>query len=271
MTQPSIIMVAPNGARKTHKDHKHLPVSIAETVEEAKQCFLAGATVLHGHVRGSHDEHLLDAGLYQELMSEMKTQVPDMVLQVTTEAVGIYTPPQQIDCVKNCHPEFISMGLREITEGFQSTQYAIEFFNWCDEHHVRVQHILYDDADLQQFLRLRDEGVIPSKHNCVLFVLGRYSVDFQSTPDDLTPFLNNDIKSLDWFTCAFGHREQDCVLRAIEEGGHARVGFENNLYLANGEIAESTSELVITLKQVAQNKGIVIANGQQTRGILGLD
>ncbi|MCP3689883.1 MAG: 3-keto-5-aminohexanoate cleavage protein [Gammaproteobacteria bacterium] len=46
------MMAAPNGARKTHKDHASLPISIAETVDEAVACYAAGATVLHAHVRG---------------------------------------------------------------------------------------------------------------------------------------------------------------------------------------------------------------------------
>ena len=49
-------MVAPNGARKTRRDHPALPVSIKETVEEAVQCYAAGATVLHGHVRGKQEQ-----------------------------------------------------------------------------------------------------------------------------------------------------------------------------------------------------------------------
>ena len=72
MAVPTIIMAAPNGARKPRQDHPALPVSIEQTVEEAVQCHAAGATVLHAHVRGKQDEHLLDVGLYQELIAEMK-------------------------------------------------------------------------------------------------------------------------------------------------------------------------------------------------------
>ena len=49
-------MIAPNGARKTRRDHPALPLSIEETVDEAVRCFAAGATVLHAHVRGEQDE-----------------------------------------------------------------------------------------------------------------------------------------------------------------------------------------------------------------------
>ena len=76
MTTAVIIMVAPNGARKTQADHPALPVSIDETVDEAIRCQAAGATVLHAHVRGKQNEHVLDVGLYRELIAEMKQKAP---------------------------------------------------------------------------------------------------------------------------------------------------------------------------------------------------
>ena len=44
--------------------------------------------------------------------------------------------------------------------------------------------------------------------------------------------------------CAFGRREAACVTAAALLGGHARVGFENNLTLPTGARAASNAELV---------------------------
>jgi 3-keto-5-aminohexanoate cleavage enzyme len=44
--------------------------------------------------------------------------------------------------------------------------------------------------------------------------------------------------------CAFGRRETACVTAAAALGGHARVGFENNLSLPAGARAASNAELV---------------------------
>ena len=51
MTRPTIIMAAPNGARKVKTDHQAVPVTIAETIATAKECHAAGASILHAHVR----------------------------------------------------------------------------------------------------------------------------------------------------------------------------------------------------------------------------
>ena len=92
MTRPIIIMAAPNGARKVKTDHPALPVTIAETIAEATACHAAGASILHAHVRDDDGKHVLDAGLYRQLMDGLRATVPDMLIQITTEAVGIYSP-----------------------------------------------------------------------------------------------------------------------------------------------------------------------------------
>jgi len=263
-------MVAPNGARKTKTDHHSLPVSIADTAAEAARCYAAGASALHGHVRGKNDEHVLDAGLYRELIAAMSARVPQMLLQVTTEAVGRYSPAEQVACIQAVKPEMASVILKEISSGFEQPDYARDFFAWCDEHGVHVQHILFSAEELDRFIDYRARGVIPAGHRCVLFVLGRYSANFQSDPADLEPFLARDLDGLDWFTCAFGRREQECVLAAIDAGGHARVGFENNLYLPDGSLAEDTAELVASLVAALRDRGLTPATSAAARQLLGL-
>ena len=64
------LMVAPNGARKSRKDHPNLPITISEIVQEAKNCFQKGANAIHAHVRDQEGNHSLDIGLYKELIKE---------------------------------------------------------------------------------------------------------------------------------------------------------------------------------------------------------
>lgn len=90
-----------------------------------------------------------------------------------------------------------SMGLREISSNFEQTGQARQFFEWCDENRVHIQPIPVSAEDLEHFLDYRERGIIPAGQCCVLFVLGRYNVDFQSEPAELIPFLQYDLSSLD--------------------------------------------------------------------------
>lgn len=266
-----IIMAAPNGARKTKSDHPNLAISIDETVAEAKRCFEQGATILHAHVRGKNHEHVLDAGLYRELLTEMRIGVPNMLIQMTTEAVGRYTAQQQADCVYAVRPEMISMAVREMAPAGGDSVLAQSFYTWTQENNVHVQHIVFDADDLLRLFQLQSEGVISQERLCVLFVLGRFSEGRESRPDDIAPFLEiAQTRQLDWFVCAFGSQEHACALQALTLGGHARVGFENNLLLADGRPAKHSADLVSQLTAAAVKRGIQIADSEQTRSILGV-
>ena len=266
----AIIMAAPNGARKTGRDHPNLPVSIGATVAEAAACHAAGASILHAHVRGNEGEHVLDAGLYRELLAEMARQAPGMLVQITSEAVGRYTPEAQVTVMREVNPQMASMGLREITSMFTDTGTARDFFAWCDDNDVHLQHILFSAEELVHFLDYRERGIVPETQRCLMLVLGRYSANQESDPADLDPFLQHDLSGFDWFTCAFGKREQDCALRAIECGGNARVGFENNLYLPDGSVADSSAALVESLVANLRDRGITPADVESARQRLGV-
>ncbi len=250
------VMVAPNGARRKKSDHPQLPVTIDEIVATATECFNEGAGALHAHVRDAEQNHVLDAGLYRELISEMSSAVPDMHVQITTEAVGIYTPDHQRRLVKDVMPKAVSVSLAEmLSDG--DMEAARSFYAFAEEAEIAVQHILYSSDELRHFLQLADDGFFRSENHQLLFVLGRYSQNQQSQISDLTPFidtLNQVTETYDWAVCAFGHSETACALKAFELGGKCRVGFENSIWNDDGGIAKNNAERVAEIIRKRSNE-----------------
>ena len=142
---PTIIMAAPNGARKVKTDHPGIPVSIEETVAEAKSCFSAGASILHAHVRDDEGKHVLDTSLYRKLLNALSIEVPNMLVQVTTESVGIYSPEEQASLVYELKPDFISVGFREMIgdNSIGARRHAQDFYHQAHRTGIHIQHILY--------------------------------------------------------------------------------------------------------------------------------
>ncbi len=243
-----LIMAAPNGGRRTRADHPALPMTIAETVTAAKACFEAGAEGLHAHVRDIDGAHVLDAGLYRELLSQLHASVPQMQVQITTEAVGKYSPRDQVDLVRALRPKLVSVAIREmVPDG--GRELARDFYSGCLNQGSCVQHIVYSAQDLESFFQLAADGIIPGESHQLLFVLGRYSAGQESTPEDLEPFLKTlrerqEGLDLDWAVCAFGRRETDCLVVAVRNGGKARVGFENGLWNRDGTLARDNADRV---------------------------
>ena len=247
MTRPTIIMAAPNGARKVKVDHPAVPVTIAETVATAKECHAAGASILHAHVRDDYGKHLLDALRYQALIDALRAEVPTLLVQITTEAVGIYTPQQQAVLVFDLKPDFVSVGFREMIgdNSQEARDHASHFYHQSFANQINVQHILYDVDDLFWFRQAMSDGILPSVRPHVMLVLGRYSGNFQSDPVEMKPFIADGLPDMSsWSICAFGYREFDVMTTAIENGGHCRVGFENNFHLKDGTLASANEDLV---------------------------
>ncbi len=265
-----MIMVAPNGARRTKQDHPALPMTPDELARDALQCREAGAAAIHMHVRGGDGGHVLDAGLYRSAMRAVhETTGGDMAVQITTEAVGVYTADQQMAVVRDVVPAAVSVALKELVPDDSATEAAGKFFKWMKEAGVSPQFILYDAGEVDRFVKLAGEGVIPFARPFLLFVLGRYSTDQQSSPDDLTPFLDAlGARDVPWAMCAFGRHELACAEAAIAAGGHVRIGFENNLHLPDGSLAGSNADLVAATAQSVRRLGHEVMTAQEAKAFM---
>ncbi len=269
---PAIIMVAPNGARKTPADHPALPVTPETVAQTAAACAEAGASILHLHVRDGAMEHSLDPALYRAAIDAVRLEAgQDFVIQVTTEAVGRYGPEEQMDCVRTLRPEAVSLAVRELCPDDESEPAFAAFCDWMARENVVPQFILYSPDDVARFLALRKRGLVCGDRPFVLYVLGRYTAGQQSDPRDMLPFLRAaEGEDLIWAVCAFGKREGACAAAALALDGHARVGFENNMLLADGSTAPDNVALVAQAVRAAGLVGRPVASAQAARHLLGV-
>jgi uncharacterized protein (DUF849 family) len=266
---PFIIAVAPNGARKTKADHPALPMTTDEIAREAAACHAAGAALLHLHVRDKFGKHLLDAEAYRAAIAAIRREAgDDLVIQVTTEAVGIYRPAYQMAMVKEVRPEACSLAIRELVPNAAAEREAAAFFAWLAAHGVVPQYILYTAEEVRRFADLRTRGIVPAAAPFVLYVLGRYAPGQTSDPLDLAPFLAVAERGWHWAVCAFGHKEGTVALTAAVLGGHSRVGFENNLLLGDGRVAPGNAALVEQARRHAAAIGRPVADGAAARALL---
>lgn len=270
--QPLIIMVAPNGARKKQSDHEKLPVTPAELGETALQCYEAGASMIHLHVRDNQQHHILDVERYQAAIEHIRQRCgPEFIIQVTTESVGQYSPDAQIKLVRELKPEAVSLAVRELCLNESQEAEAGKFFAWMRKENVSPQYILYSVEDIFRFMDLRKRGIIPGERCSVLYVLGRYHISGESSPSDILPFLSTMQDDVVWSVCAFGSQEAACLITAAGLGGHCRLGFENNTRLITGETAADNTALVNQFVQYCTVLGRKLASPSEARYLLGME
>lgn len=245
---PMIVAVAPNGARRTKADHPGVPITTAEVARDAAACREAGAVLIHLHVRDGAGRHSIDPDLYADVMAAVRREAgPGLVVQMTTEAIGLFTPREQMAAVRAVRPEAVSVAIRELVPDPSAEPTAAHFLAECVGGGMLLQYILYTPDDAVRFHDLSRRGVVPDRNASVLFVLGRLRPPRAAAPSDLEPFVTARTPDFPWFVCAFGAQEGACALAAARQGGHARVGFENNFLLADGTRAPGNAALVAQL------------------------
>lgn len=266
---PLIVTVAPNGARRTKNDHPRLPLSPAELADTASECLAAGAAMIHLHVRDREGRHLLDVDAYRAAIAAVRNAVgANLVIQVTTEAVGRYSSAEQMALVRALRPEAVSLALREVVPEGADESAATEFLAWLAGEPILPQFILYSADDLRRYQDLRSRGVISGQGHSLLFVLGRYVDGQQADARELLPFIWAHDDDTPWAVCAFGSREHACCVAGAAFGGDVRVGFENNLALRDGSPAPDNAALVRQIREAADALGRPLADAEDVRAML---
>jgi uncharacterized protein (DUF849 family) len=77
-----VIQAAPYGPEWLPGDAEDLPLTMDEHVQAAVDCYNAGATVLHIHVRELDGHGSKRMSMFNELLGRLREAVPDMVLQI---------------------------------------------------------------------------------------------------------------------------------------------------------------------------------------------
>jgi uncharacterized protein (DUF849 family) len=77
-----VIQVAPYGPQWVPGDSDDIPLTMDEQVQKAVDCYNAGATVLHVHVREADGKGSKRLSMFNEMLARLREAVPKMVLQV---------------------------------------------------------------------------------------------------------------------------------------------------------------------------------------------
>ncbi len=157
-----MLAVAPNGGRKTKADHPELPLSADELARTAAECLERGASMIHLHVRDAEGQHCLDPEAYRAAIAAVCHEVGDrLVLQITSESIGRYSPAEQRAAVLKTNPEAVSLALRELAPEAPDEKDFCEFLGKLKQMRVWPQIILYTPAEAERLGRDGETGADP--------------------------------------------------------------------------------------------------------------
>jgi 3-keto-5-aminohexanoate cleavage enzyme len=212
-------------------------------------------------VRDSNGKHTLSPDRYRYALDAIRNRVGSrLLLQITTESVGMFEIRTQMDTVLAVRPPAASFAIRELIPDVAAEPQARDFFAAVAAIGTVPQFILYHPDEIDRLRALQAGGVIPFRNADVLFVLGRYTDNHHpgsatALAHVLVPFLSRWGDDPAWTVCAFGAGELAIAAAAIGLGGHIRVGFENNLQRPDGSILSGNAEQVAAVAALARTLG----------------
>jgi uncharacterized protein (DUF849 family) len=296
-----VVSCAVTGAIHVPTMSPHLPITPDEIASEAIAAADAGASIVHVHVRDPETgEPVTDLDLFRQVASRIQAE-SDVIVQPTTGGAPTMAIEERIGVVPELQPEMascnmgsINFGLypllekfdefeheweREYLEGtrdlifpnsFADLETVLETF---DEHDTKPELECYDVGHLYNAKHMLDRGYLdPPLHvQFVLGINGAIGADAENLDHMIRIAEKLFGDQYSFSVIGAGKAEFTRAIQAVDAGGHARVGLEDNLYLGPGELAESNAQLVEKVVDLTRDlTGRSIATPAETREFLGL-
>ena len=267
-----IITAAICGAEVMKEHNPAVPYTVEECVREAKSAYEAGASIIHLHVRFDDGTPTQDKKRFEEIINAIKTACPDVIIQPSTGGAVGMSNDERLQPTE-LKPEMATLDCGTLNFGgddvFMNTENTIKYFGErMINLGIKPELEVFDKSMIDIALRLNKKGYIknPMHFDFVMGVNGGISGEIR----DFT-FMRGSIPSDATYTVAgVGRYEFPLAMLAILDGGHVRVGFEDNVYLSKGVLAKSNGELVEKVVSLAKEFGREIATPADARRILSI-
>lgn len=267
-----IITAAICGAEVTKEHNPNVPYTVEEIGNEAEKAYKAGASIIHLHVRKDDGTPTQDRERFRQCIEEIRRRCPDVIIQPSTGGAVGMTNEERLQPV-DLAPEMATLDCGTCNFGgdeiFVNTENDIKAFGEkMIQMGVKPEIEVFDKGMIDMALRLHKKGYIkaPMHFSFVMGVNGGIAGDMR---DFL--FMKESIPAGSTFSVAgIGRYEFPLAAMSIVAGGHVRVGFEDNIYIGKGEMAESNAVLVEKVVRLAKELGREIATPKEAREILGL-
>jgi 3-keto-5-aminohexanoate cleavage enzyme len=139
------------------------------------------------------------------------------------------------------------------------------------EHDVKLDIECFYTGGFFNLEFIREKGLLPDPSWATLFFDWKGGTWTPPTHEAMLYMVRNLPPGVNWNVSIMNPVQAwRLIPLAIATGGHVRVGWEDNPYLPNGEIAKSNAELVECVVEMARLIGREVASPAEAREITGL-
>ena len=251
-----------------------------EIADDVDACWKAGAAVAHLHMRDDEGNGTMDTAKFEETVNLIHTKYPDcdIVLNLTTSGDIHADDEIRVAHVKKLKPEMASYdcgSMNWLNSGlFLNTP---KFLTDCgllfQELGVKPEIEAFDPGMIGNAAYYIKKGVLKTPVHfqfcmgCANGIAGSMKnlIFMKETADELVGKGN-----YTWSCFGVGHSAMEMLYGAVALGGNIRVGMEDNVMYAKGQLAESNVQFIERAVRVIKEYGKEVATPDEARQILGL-
>jgi uncharacterized protein (DUF849 family) len=272
-SSPVIITVAITGAIPRKKDCPGLPVTVSEQIEETHKAYEAGAALVHLHVRKPDESPSSDPDQFAKVQEGIKKHCPDMIIQFSTGGRG---QDQALRGAMLFHrPDMASLATGSVNfpNGIYENPptFVDGLANEMNKYDIKPEIEVFDMAMLYSAADLIKRGLLKAPAH-VQFVMGVPNA--MPAKRSILEFLVSELKDImpdaTWTAAGIARHQLTVNEWALEMGGHARTGLEDNIKYDQTRVAKDNAELVSRVADLATKYNRPVANAKLAREILGL-
>ncbi len=277
-----IITAAITGGIHGKESNPNLPEQPGEQAQSAYDCYNAGASICHLHVRNKEGKSTGDLNVYKEAISKIKAKSP--ILVQVGNGIGWYYdekgnrvnyPFEKRMKLLEIEPKPDIITINAGTFHFDDVlfpnpyEFNKEFVSGANRKKIPIECEVYDIGHVTNILRLVNEGILktPIHFSFVLGIPGGIS----ARHENLIRLISDIPEGSSWQVITIGKYQMALTIPGICMGGNIRTGLEDNIYYRKGELAKSNAQLVERIVRIARELGREIATVDDTKKSFGVE
>ena len=283
LDDPVILTCSISGAVADRGQCPAIPYTPEEYAAEARRIVDEGGAMIHIHARTPDGTPSYEVEDFRAITEAILAEAGDVVINYSTGAIGVPVE-KRIAYLRELRPDVgaLNMGSMNYAKysarrkdfvfsavfenSFDTIRALLDAMNECG---IRPEHECFDSGHLANLDPLLDMGALhpPLQVSCVMGVTG----GIRPTARNLAHMAEQvPAVAHEWGVIGVSRAQWTLVAAALSLGGNVRVGFEDNFYLPDGEMARSNGDLVARARRMAEDCGRRVATVAETRERLGL-
>jgi uncharacterized protein (DUF849 family) len=290
-TRKVIVTIAPTGGMAGKGQNPNLPTQPEEIAADVYRCYNAGASVVALHARRPDDQATCNPAIYRAINENIRAKC-DIVLNNSTgggvsgdmlrplpgglweiameeRVKGMEAGAEM--CTLDAQTVCASFGDKEILVATTPSR-CRQLAEAMQQRGIKPEWEVFSLANLVQDVATLIAAELDEPPYFVNIVLGcdrSFQGSLPYTPKLLQTMVDYLPRDSVFNVSAIGAAQLPAAMNSLLLGGHVRVGLEDNLYFAHGQLATNV-QLVERMVRLVRELGMEPATPTEAREIMGL-